>query len=82
MLANLTPLWWLGGIPRLRHDVGALRRLIKSKTPPKRLIIGGNLVIVCYGFGDAAGGGFGASWEVFGGKIKYRFGVWGDGNEG
>jgi ribonuclease HI len=49
--------------------------IMKSENPPRRLVRGNMILSVRYGFGDASGGGFGASWESEEG-VAYRFGVW------
>lgn len=69
------------GVFRLRRDLDSLNLLMKSDTPPLRLIRGRQLSYVLYGFGDASGAGFGSSWEDKEG-ICYRFGVWGKDAQG
>jgi hypothetical protein len=64
------------GVNRLKRDLTSLQHIMKSSTPPLRLIRGKQLSYVLYGFGDASGAGFGSSWENKDG-VCYRFGVWG-----
>ena len=63
-------------VPRLKGDLIALQDLFSSVTPPRRLVRGKAISEFIYGFGDASGAGFGASWEDRG-KVQYRFGTWG-----
>ena len=63
-------------VPRLIDDLAALMTLFESKEPPQRLVRGQELSVAVYGFGDASGGGFGASWETTNGT-RYRYGTWG-----
>jgi len=60
----------------LEADVRALSDLFEKETPQLRLVRGTALMRAMYGFSDASGSGFGASWKKRG-KIKYRFGLWG-----
>jgi hypothetical protein len=82
-------------VPQMIQDVELLAELFKQERPSKRLIRGRGIARILYGFGDASGAGFGASWEVRavnqdssgGGKdgpsqIRYRFGRWGGESEG
>ena len=68
-------------VHRLRRDLKSLQCIMKSETPPLRLIRGQQLSYVLYGFGDASGAGFGSSWENKDG-LCYRFGVWGKDAQG
>lgn len=68
-------------VGRLRDDLKVLAGYFKYPLPPRRLVRGKGVMVVKYGFGDASGTGFGASWEE-GDGIRYRFGVWGKDNEG
>lgn len=60
----------------------------QGESPSRRLVRGFNLANLLYGFGDASGAGFGASWVNCGigssqeCQVKYRFGRWGDGASG
>ena len=65
-------------VNRMRKDVLALGNLFKDIEPPLRLVRGKKIYIVKYGFGDASGTGFGASWLDPKGSISYRYGTWGD----
>jgi hypothetical protein len=66
-------------VERFVSDLEALNSFFSSDKPPRRLVRGRYIFIVRYGFGDASGGGFGATWESSEG-IKYRFGIWGTDN--
>ena len=81
---GLTP-----AVPRLKADLAALRELSRSKLPPLRVIRPTRVVQVFYGFGDAAGKGFGAtvanaqdcrgklSEEICGEDgLRFRVGIW------
>ena len=63
-------------VPRCKNDLVALKELLEGDVPPHRLVRGYKIKMALYAFGDASGGGFGASWEVKEG-IRYRFGTWG-----
>jgi hypothetical protein len=69
------------GVNRLQRDLTSLQHIMKSPSPPLRLIRGQQLSYVLYGFGDASGAGFGSSWENKDG-LCYRFGVWGKDAQG
>ncbi len=82
--SGMTPI-----VPRLVRDVGALRRLAASDLPPLRVATPAEVVQVFYGFGDAAGKGFGATVagsyhcsrklsEPRAGpkELRYRVGIW------
>ena len=73
-------------VPRLRFDVSALSILMKAEIPQARLIRGNKIAIAIYGLGDASGEGFrstrGLQWNGEIKKINYRFGVWGEDNNG
>ena len=62
-------------VGRFREDLNCLLDIMKSEKNPRRLVRGNMILLVRYGFGDASGGGFGASWESEEG-VAYRFGVW------
>jgi len=62
--------------PRFYDDLNALMLFFKSEKPSWRFVRGKEICVVEYGFGDASGSGFGASFET-GGGIKYVLGVWG-----
>ncbi len=64
-------------VKRLKEDISTLLFLMRSSSPPLRLVRGSILTRVRYGFGDAAGSGFGAVWQSASG-LRYRYGVWGD----
>lgn len=68
-------------VPRMLGDLRALWLLFQLKHPPLRLVRGRCISEALYGFGDASGKGFGASWEE-GEKIFYRLGVWGRDGDG
>ena len=63
-------------VTRLRDDIQALLKLTNSEKPPTRLIRSKRIIHAKYGFGDASGGGFGASIEAKKG-LWYRHGIWG-----
>mmetsp|Transcript_786 Transcript_786/g.1204 ORF Transcript_786/g.1204 Transcript_786/m.1204 type:complete len:91 (+) Transcript_786:5431-5703(+) len=67
-------------IGRLKADLEAILFIMRSSEPPLTLVRGRSISEVRYGFGDAAGSGFGSSWEENNG-IRYRFGVWGSDKE-
>ena len=66
-------------VPRLKQDVESLSSMMAMELPPKRLVRGGRILVAKYGFGDASGVGFGASWSTDKG-VEYRYGVWGSDN--
>jgi len=68
-------------VPRLYKDLEALRVLFDLDVPPKRLVRGRVIQSATYGFGDASGGGFGSTWDSDKG-VKYRFGTWGEEEDG
>ena len=61
-------------VPRLRHDITALKSFLSTPTPPWRFVRGKLIMSVQYGFGDASKAGFGASFELTGSKVWFRFG--------
>lgn len=78
-------------VPQMITDVHFLRDMFANEQPTRRLIRGRKIAGIIYGFGDASGAGFGASW-VDGTQlnrdarsngsprtsvVKYRFGRWG-----
>ena len=64
-------------MPRMGPDVSALERFFSTKLPPLRVIRGRVVLEAFYGFGDASGTGFGASFDGDTSKqIFYRFGQW------
>lgn len=80
---------------QMMKDVKFLKAMCESEIPSRRLIRGVKIARIIYGFGDASGAGFGASWmegrdlfsstegkEERGTGIKYRFGRWGNDGEG
>jgi hypothetical protein len=77
-------------LERMRRDVEVLNCLFNQEKPTRRLVRGNRVARVLYGFGDASGAGFGASWtEVRQSegkdserKVRYRFGRWGTDAEG
>ncbi len=62
-------------VKRFSDDLNELLNLMRAEKPPRRLVRGKNVVLVKYGFGDASGCGFGASWESDKG-ISFRMGIW------
>ena len=69
-------------VDRLANDLTALKALFDHATPPRRLVRGKAIKQAQYGFGDASGKGFGASWEVRNGELYYRLGTWGEDMDG
>jgi hypothetical protein len=64
-------------MPRMGPDVSALERFFSTQLPPLRVIRGRVVLEAFYGFGDASGTGFGASFDGDTSKqIFYRFGQW------
>ena len=63
-------------VGRLVKDLEALALLTAELEPPVRVVRSSRIVQARYGFGDASGGGFGASIEARKG-IWYRHGIWG-----
>jgi hypothetical protein len=62
-------------VPRLKHDVDALLRLLKPEKPPLKRVRAKATAKVYYGFGDASGCGFGATIQI-GDEIIYEYGQW------
>jgi hypothetical protein len=73
---------------RMKRDLEVLKSMFASSTPSRRLVRGKAIARILYGFGDASGAGFGASWSKpfqTGSHIttmRYRFGRWGEDEEG
>jgi hypothetical protein len=64
-------------MPQMGPDVSALERFFSTKLPPLRVIRGRLVLEAFYGFRDASGTGFGASFDGDTSKqIFYRFGQW------
>ncbi len=63
-------------VKSLAKDLASLKRLFNHDLPPKRLVRGNKVQEALYSFGDASGGGFGASWEKAG-KTNFYAGTWG-----
>ena len=78
---NTDPPQEVSPVKRLATDIGTLLMLMRSKKPPLRLVRGKSITKVKYGFGDAAGSGFGSVWQSKEG-LSYRYGVWGDDMQG
>jgi hypothetical protein len=62
-------------VPRLVHDICALRALFEPGTPPKWQIRPTSAASAVYGFGDASGSGFGTTILIHG-HLHYRHGQW------
>ena len=62
-------------VPRLSTDIAALARFFQRSTPTEICARNNQVCLVCYGFGDASGNGFG---DTFVGKdgISFCHGVW------
>jgi hypothetical protein len=78
-------------VARMRRDVEVLSAMFGASVPTRRLVRGKQVARVLYGFGDASGSGFGASWtepvdsrneDTEERRIRYRFGRWGSDVEG
>eukprot|EP00978_Attheya_sp_CCMP212_P036923 scaffold170764_cov45-Attheya_sp.AAC.1 len=66
--------------PRFEADVLALALLLSGDHPIKRVWRCWRIFLVVYGFGDASGKAYGASWTGSDG-IHIRIGVWGPDEE-
>ena len=64
-------------VPRLSHDLKALKSFLSSIKVPWRFVRGNKIGMALYGFGDASKAGFGATIQEHDGKIWFRLGVWG-----
>jgi hypothetical protein len=62
-------------VPRLAEDVRALMLLLSGEEPPVVTLPAKSIYMVKYGFGDASGKGFGATFALKMG-VSYRIGVW------
>ena len=62
--------------PRMADDVLALKKFFGRSHPPRRLVRGIRVIEAFYGFGDASGAGFGASFGETEDATFYRFGQW------
>jgi hypothetical protein len=62
-------------VPRLKHDVKALLALMEPTKPPLKRVRGKATAEVYYGFGDASGCGFGATFQIKD-EIIYEYGQW------
>jgi hypothetical protein len=60
---------------RFKHDVDALLLLTSSPKPPLKLSRPRSNACVYYGFGDASGDAFGASFQI-GNNIHFDYGQW------
>jgi hypothetical protein len=49
-------------VPRMKQDLEILAAMFANDRPARRLVRGKKIARVLYGFGDASGTGFGASW--------------------
>jgi hypothetical protein len=66
---------YVKAVPRLKGDVLALTRLTSDEAPPKVIKRRVKSGLVCYGFGDASGQGFGNAIEING--LSYtEYGTW------
>jgi hypothetical protein len=65
----------VSAVPRLRHDVEALLKLLEPERPPLKRVRAKATAKVYYGFGDASGCGFGATIQI-GDEIVYKYGPW------
>ncbi len=62
-------------VPQLKEDIEALSFLFSPGHPPKRLIRPADKAKAMYGFGDASGTRFGATFQVKG-ALMYSKGQW------
>ena len=63
-------------LPQLKTDAQVLKTLILDlEEAPHRVVRGGHVMEVFYGFGDASKPGFGATF-VKGEQVHYRYGQW------
>jgi hypothetical protein len=62
-------------VPRLAGDMRALMLLLSGKEPPVVTLRAKFIYMVKYGFGDALGKGFGATFALKTG-VSYQIGVW------
>jgi hypothetical protein len=75
-------------VVRFREDIKVLVLMFQGSIPKLRLVRGFHVSRLLYGFGDASGAGFGASWidcnvgEESNKKVHYRFGRWGSEADG
>lgn len=67
-------------VPRFVDDLKVLASFLQPDDAPWRFVRGGRVLVVKYGFGDAAKSGFGASFESANG-LWFRVGVWGSDEE-
>jgi hypothetical protein len=65
----------VAAVPRLKHDVEALLKLLEPEKPPLKRVRAKATAKVYYGFGDASGCGFGATIQI-GNEIVYEYGQW------
>ena len=61
---------------RIKYDLTSMLKLFYHAIPLKRLVLGKDVFITRYGFGDTSGSCFGASWEDQGGEKKFWKGTW------
>jgi hypothetical protein len=61
--------------PRFLSDLEALQRLTMSEAPPLRRVRCSKVGFACYGFYDASGRGFGASFQIQD-MVEYEYGQW------
>jgi hypothetical protein len=62
-------------VPRLAEDIRAIQYLMRSEVPALKRVHCGVTGKVYYGFGDASGPGFGASFQ-FGDELCYEYDQW------
>jgi hypothetical protein len=74
-------------VDRMKRDLEVLESTFAATTPSRRLVRGKGIARILYGFGDASGAGFGASWSkplpagAHTDIMRYRFGRWGKDEE-
>ena len=67
----------VSAVPRLMDDLRVLLDFFEPEAPLWRFVRGAEVFAVQYGFADASGQGFGATFEDAEG-VDYRFGNWGE----
>lgn len=63
-------------VPDFELYLNALLYLFQSEIPQYKLVRGASIGLVGYGFGDASGSGFGASWQTTTEVPVFRIGMW------
>ena len=69
------PVEFVKPVPRLKSDFHRLQQLTSEEAPPKVIRRQSKAGVVCYGFADASGKGFGSAIEVEG-VLHSEYGTW------